>query len=194
MCIRRSAPEADVAVKQIAELQRRGITPRTVGADRGYCSRPFVEGLRGHRVVPHPAPLKDRRLLGVRVRSKAHQLSQKSRRKIEEIFGWAKTIGCFRKSRYLGVERTLAAAQYVVAACDLVRMARLSLWPPKLARADARRDRGDVGRHANPAKRSASARAGAPFTAPTAVNPLAVLILIQPTWSEAKLVRSSTAC
>jgi transposase len=127
--------DAEVAVRQIAELQQRGITPRTVGADRGYCSRNFIEGLRGHGVVPHPAPMKDRRLLGVRVRSKAHQLSQKCRRKIEEIFGWAKTTGCFRKSRYLGVERTHAAAQYVVAACNLVRMARLSLGPPETARA-----------------------------------------------------------
>jgi hypothetical protein len=127
--------DAEVAVQQMAELQERGITPRTVGADRGYCSRNFIEGLRGHGVVPHPAPMKDRRLLGVKVRSQAHQLSQKCRRKIEEIFGWAKTTGCFRKSRYLGVERTHAAAQYVVAACNLVRMARLSLDPPKWARA-----------------------------------------------------------
>jgi transposase len=127
--------DAAVAVRQIAELQQRGITPRTVGADRGYCSRNFIEGLRGHGVVPHPAPMADRRLLGVKVRSKAHQLSQKCRRKIEEIFGWAKTTGCFRKSRYLGVERTHAAAQYVVATCNLIRMARLSLGPPQLARA-----------------------------------------------------------
>lgn len=132
---RAEGSDAEVAVQQIAELQQRGIKPRTVGADRGYHSRNFIEGLRGHGVVPHPAPLKDRRLLGVKVRSKAHQLSQKCRRKIEEIFGWTKTTGCFRKSRYLGVERTHAAAQYVVAACNLVRMARLSLGPPKLARA-----------------------------------------------------------
>ena len=127
--------DAEVAVRQIAELQQRGITPHTVGGDRGYCSRNFIEGLRARGVVPHPAPMKDRRLLGVKVRSKAHQISQKCRRKIEEIFGWAKTTGCFRKSRYLGVERTHAAAQYVVAACNLVRMARLSLGPPKMARA-----------------------------------------------------------
>jgi transposase len=127
--------DAEVAVQQIAELQQRDLTPRTVGADRGYCSRNFIEGLRGHGVVPHPAPMKDRRLLGVKVRSKAHQLSQKCRRKIEEIFGWTKTTGCFRKTRYLGVERTHAAAQYVVAACNLVRMARLSLGPPETARA-----------------------------------------------------------
>ncbi len=127
--------DAAVAVQQMAELQRRGIHPRTVGADRGYHSRKFIEGLRGHGVVPHPAPLKDRRLLGVKVHSKAHRLSQTCRRKIEEIFGWAKTTGCFRKSRYLGVERTHAAAQYVIAACNLVRMARLSAGPPNLARA-----------------------------------------------------------
>ncbi len=48
--------------------------------------------------------MKDRRQLGVKVRLKAHQLSQKCRRKIEEISGRAKTMGCFRKSRYLGVE------------------------------------------------------------------------------------------
>ncbi len=127
--------DAEVAVQQIAELQQRDFTPRTVGADRGYCSRNFIEGLRGHGVVPHPAPVKDRRLLGVKVSSTAHQLSQKCRRKIEEIFGWAKTTGCFRKSRYLGVERTHAAAQYVVATCNLVRMARLSVGPPKTVRA-----------------------------------------------------------
>ena len=127
--------DAEVAVQQIATLQQRGLTPRTVGADRGYCSHKFIAGLRGRGVVPHPAPLQGRRLLGVKVRSTAHQLSQKCRRKIEEIFGWAKTTGCFRKSRYRGVARTHAAAQYVVATCNLVRMARLSLGPPAQVRA-----------------------------------------------------------
>jgi len=69
--------DAAVAVQPIAELQQRGITPRTVGADRGYYSRNFIEGLRSHGVVPHPAPLTDRRLLEVHVRSRAHQLSPK---------------------------------------------------------------------------------------------------------------------
>jgi plasmid stabilization system protein ParE len=73
--------------------------------------------------------------LGVRIRSNAYALSQKARRRIEEIFGWSKTTGCFRKSRHCGVERTHAAGQYVVAACNLVRMAKLSLGPPVFARA-----------------------------------------------------------
>ena len=128
------APEAQVAVRQIAELQQRGFKPRTVGADRGYCSRGFVEGLREQGVIPHPAPL-PQRTLAVKVRSQAHRLSQRARRKIEEIFGWAKTTGCFRKTRYRGVERTHAAGQYVVAACNLIRMAKLSLGPPGWARA-----------------------------------------------------------
>jgi transposase len=127
--------EAEVAVQQIAELQQRGFTPHTVGADRGYNSRNFVEGLRKRCVVPHSAPRADRGPLGVKVHSKAYHFSQKCRRRIEEIFGWTKTTGCFRKSRYLGIERTHAAAQYVVAACNLVRMARLSLGPPNLTRA-----------------------------------------------------------
>ena len=55
----------------------------------------------------------------------AHALSQKLRKRIEEIFGWAKTTGGFRKSRYRGVERTHAQGQYVVTAWNLVRMAKL---------------------------------------------------------------------
>jgi transposase len=76
--------------------------------------------------------------LGVKVRSPAYALSQKCRRRIEAIFGWAKTTGGLRKSRYRGVARTHAAAQYVAAAGNLVRMAKMALGPPPLrARAGA---------------------------------------------------------
>ena len=128
-------PEAAVAVQQIKELQERGFDPRTLGADAGYCSRPFIEGVRARGVVPHPAACAHRRTLGVRIRSVAYALSQRSRRQIENIFGWSKTTGCFRRSRHRGVERTHAASQYVVATCNLIRMAKLSLGPPARARA-----------------------------------------------------------
>ncbi len=83
-----------------------------------------MSGCRDLGVEPHPAARKDR----------AHQAIQKCRKRIEEIFGWAKTTGCFRKSRYRGVERTHAQGQYVVAACNLVRMAKLMVsGPPKMA-------------------------------------------------------------
>jgi transposase len=129
------APESAVAVEQVKELQERGFNLSTVGADAGYCSQSFINGLRARQVVPHPAACKHRRTLGVRIGSLAYALSQRARRRIENIFGWTKTIGCFRRSRHRGVERTHAASQYVVATCNLVRMAKLLLGPPASARA-----------------------------------------------------------
>ncbi len=129
------APESAVAVEQVKELQERGFTVGTVGADAGYCSRSFIEGLRSRQVVPHPASCANRRTLGVRIGSFAYALSQRSRRQIENVFGWSKTTGCFRRSRYRGVERTHAASQYVVATCNLIRMAKLLLGPLELERA-----------------------------------------------------------
>jgi len=129
------APESEVAVGQLGELQARGFDPRSAGADRAYHTRRFVEGSRDLGVVPHPAPDDRRKTMSVHIHSRAHAASQRIRRRIEEIFGWSKTTGCFRKSRYRGVDRTHAAAQYVVTAWNLLRMARLSLGPPALARA-----------------------------------------------------------
>ena len=129
------APESAVAVHQVKELQERGFDPRTLGADAGYCTRSFIEGVRNRDVVPHPASCANRRTLGVRIRSDAYALSQCLRRRIENLFGWSKTTGCFRRSRYRGVERTHAASQYVVASCNLVRMAKLLLGPPASVRA-----------------------------------------------------------
>jgi transposase len=128
--IRSGWSEAEGAMRQLTGLKRRGWKPQTVGADRGYCSQKFIRGLRQRGVVPHPAALANRQMLGIKVRSGAYQLSQKCRRKIEEIFGWIKTTGGLRKSRYRGAQRTHAAGQYVAAACNLVRMAKLSLGPP----------------------------------------------------------------
>jgi transposase len=129
------ASDAEIAVQQVQQLRARGWRARSVGADRGYHSRSFVAGLRREGVVPHPARDQNRRGLAVKVRSRAYALSQRCRKRIEEIFGWIKTTGGLRKSRYCGTARTHACAQYVVAACNLVRMARLSLAPPAIARA-----------------------------------------------------------
>ncbi len=129
------APESAVAVEQMTELHNRGFTPQTVGADKGYHTHEFVEGLRARKIVPHCARKERQRTLHVLLTA-AHAGSQRLRKRIEEIFGWAKTTGGFRKSRYRGVERTHAQGQYVVAAWNLVRMAKLRLTaPPTTARA-----------------------------------------------------------
>lgn len=128
------APESQVAVEQMSELQNRGIEPKTVGADKAYHTKEFVQGLREQGIVPHPARKDGQKTLHVLL-TLAHAASQKVRKRIEEIFGWAKTTGCFRKSRYRGVERTHAQGQYVIAAWNLVRMARLLGSPPEPTRA-----------------------------------------------------------
>jgi len=128
------APEAEVAVDGVQELINRDFTPRTVGADRGYHTRQFIEELRELNVEPHPALMPKRDPVGVVINT-AHRISQVYRRRIEEIFGWIKTTGNLRKTRYRGVARTHAGSQYVVAACNLVRMAKLALSPPPMLRA-----------------------------------------------------------
>src|SRR5207244_744465 len=55
--------------------------------------------------------------------------SQKVRKRIEEIFGWMKTVGGFRKTRYRGLERVDFAGYLVATAYNLVRLARLATTP-----------------------------------------------------------------
>lgn len=129
------APESAVAVDQMVELRNRGFRPKTVGADKGYHTHEFVKGVREQKIVPHCARKDGQSTLHVLL-TLAHAISQKLRKRIEEIFGWSKTTGCFRKSRYRGVERTHAQGQYVVAAWNLLRMAKLlGGGPPAAARA-----------------------------------------------------------
>ena len=52
-------------------------------------------------------------------------MSQRVRKRVEEIFGWIKTVGNFRRTRYRGVERTTFAAYLVGAAYNLLRIAKL---------------------------------------------------------------------
>ncbi|HLP07476.1 MAG TPA: hypothetical protein VK178_04870 [Opitutaceae bacterium] len=77
-----------------------------MGGDKGYHTREFVEGARGQGIVSHPALKAGQKTWRVRLTA-AHALSQKLRKRIEEIFGWTKTTGCLRKSRYRGVDRQI---------------------------------------------------------------------------------------
>jgi len=126
--------ETEAALEQLAELKANGFRPKSVGADKGYHNREFIEGVRALDAVPHPALKQKQNPLRVRLTA-AHAVSQRIRKRIEELIGWCKTTGNFRKSRYRGAERTHAQGQYVAIACNLVRMAKLLLGPPNLARA-----------------------------------------------------------
>lgn len=121
--------EPDVADEQLDELAMRGFDPQTVGADKGYHTKDFVRKCRDKGTAPHVARVKGRKTPGLdgrHVRSRGYKQSQKLRKRAEEPFGWMKTVGMFRKSRWLGVERTDFVGQFVAATCNLVRMAKMA--------------------------------------------------------------------
>jgi IS5 family transposase len=113
----------------IAMLKARGGSRATVGADKGYDTRDFIRDCRKLGVTPHVAQTSDyRRRSAVdrrTVRHPGYVVSQRIRKRIEEIFGWLKTVGGFRRTRYRGRDRTQLAAYFVGAAYNLLRMAKL---------------------------------------------------------------------
>jgi len=132
--------EPEMALEQVKDLQERGFIVKTVGADKGYHTDAFVRGCREQEIKPHVAQQKGRKVKGLdgrTSRSKGYVTSQVIRRRIEELFGWMKTIGGMRKSRYRGVERTHMAVQFCAAASNLLRMAKLAVNSPPTAEAGA---------------------------------------------------------
>ena len=99
----------------------------TVGADKNYDTFDFVAECREMNVTPHVAcrlfSNLDRRI----TRHPGYGLSQQVRKRVEEIFGWIKTVGGGRKLRYLGVARNQLWAELTAAAYNLVRIARLAM-------------------------------------------------------------------
>ena len=101
----------------------------TVGADKGYDTREFVTTCRSFRITPHVAMKQGRSALDRRTsRHAGYAASQRARKRVEEVFGWLKTVGGGRKLRYCGVARNGLWAEMALAAYNLVRMAKL--MPP----------------------------------------------------------------
>lgn len=115
-----------------------GVTPASVGADKNYHNKEFVQFCREEGIKPHVAEMKGRKVAGLdrrTTRSVGYQISQRIRKRIEEIFGWTKEIGGLRKTKHRGIERVALNAVLVVAAYNLVRMAKLLGSPPEIAAA-----------------------------------------------------------
>ena len=101
----------------------------TVAGDKGYDTRDFVAELRSMNATPHVAQ-NEKRPGGSAIDSRTtrhagYKVSQQKRKRIEEVFGWLKTVGMLRKTRHRGVFKvgwvfTLAASAY-----NLVRMRNL---------------------------------------------------------------------
>jgi IS5 family transposase len=115
--------EREAALALIDEL---GTGRATIGADKGYNQRPFVEAVRETGKTPHVAiKIKDNAIDGRTVRHAGYAASQRVRKRIEEIFGWMKTVGLLRKLRHRGLARVAWMFTFTAAAYNLVRMRRL---------------------------------------------------------------------
>lgn len=121
--------ERDAAVEMLASLEpttRR----RTIGADKGYDTPAFVDGVRACHTTPHVAqnihPTKPTSAVdGRTTRHEGYVISQVKRKLVEEGFGWGKSIGGLRKLHHRGRERVGWIFTFTNAVYDLVRMRTL---------------------------------------------------------------------
>ncbi len=117
------------ALKILDRQKQKGLTPTTLGADAGYDVQRFVDATRERGITPHVAQTRDvrraSRVDGRTTRHAGYALSQSARMRVEEIFGWMKTVGGLRKTRYRDQARTGLWTYFVAAAYNLTRMARL---------------------------------------------------------------------
>ena len=102
--------------------------PVTLGADKGFDARDFVAELREANVTPHLAQnTRGRRsaIDGRTTRHPGYAISQRIRKRIEEAFGWAKTVAGLRKARHRGLPKIDWQFTLAMAAYNLVRLPRL---------------------------------------------------------------------
>ena len=120
--------ERDAVPALIEQARQRGFHPRTLGADKAYDTRECVADLRRRHITPHVAQNTSGRRSAIDGRTTRHAGYASSlciRKRIEEIFGWLKTVGGFRRTRYRGLARTQLAGYLVATAYNLVRLVRL---------------------------------------------------------------------
>ena len=124
--------QADGFAERAAALEMLGELPggsrATLGADRGYDTQGFVEGCRLLGVTPHVAQNTTNRASRIDARTTRHpgyRQSQRSRKRVEEVFGWMKTVGLMRKTRHRGRRKVGWVFTFTAAAYNLVRMRNL---------------------------------------------------------------------
>ena len=117
------------AAVAMADERLAGSRRITLGGDKGYDTRDFVASCRELKITPHVAQNIARpggSALDTRTtRHPGYAVSQWIRKRIEETFGWMKTIGGLRKARYRGCRRVQMHVYFVAATYNLLRIARL---------------------------------------------------------------------
>jgi len=116
--------EVEAAVAMVEEIP--GQHRVTLGGDKGYDTKEFVQKMRDHQVTPHvarkPTSIIDARTTG----HPGYAISQQKRKRVEEIFGWLKTVGGLRKTRHRGMERVGWMFTFALVAYNLVRLRNLA--------------------------------------------------------------------
>jgi transposase len=116
--------EREAALELLEDIPRRKRI--TLGADKGYDVAGFVKGLREGDVTPHMAQKKRFSAMdGRTTRHPGYAVSQRKRKRVEEIFGWLKTVGMMRKTRHRGLPRVDWVFTFALAVYNLVRIRNL---------------------------------------------------------------------
>jgi len=123
--------ERDTALLMLEQVPGDGRI--TVGGDKGFDTKDFVRECRHMKVIPHVAQNQgrsggsaiDRRT----ARHHSYETSQRKRKRIEECFGWLKTIALLRKVRHRGLLKVDWVFTFACAAYNLVRMRNLNVQP-----------------------------------------------------------------
>ena len=121
--------ERDAALAMLDE--RRIGDGASLGADKGYDTREFVQALKDRGIKTHIARNQSGRLSAVdgrTARGKGYAISQQMRKRIEQGFGWAKKIGGLRKLRNVGLPKVTGMVTWTFAAYNLIRMGGIGDW------------------------------------------------------------------
>jgi transposase len=117
--------EREAAIEMLEEVP--GDNQATVGADKGYDAKSFVKECHKLKVTPHVAQKENSAIDGRTTRHEGYSESQRKRKRIEEVFGWIKTVACLRKLSYRGIRKVEWIFTFAVAAYNLVRMRNLGV-------------------------------------------------------------------
>jgi transposase len=117
--------EREASLEMVEDIP--GQSQVTLGADKNYDTKDHVSQLRNRNVTPHVAQKKNSAIDGRTTRHAGYAVSQQKRKRIEEIFGWLKTVGMLRKTRHKGLLRVGWVFTFAASAYNLVRMRNLAI-------------------------------------------------------------------
>jgi IS5 family transposase len=128
-CVSQATARAEPAAALAMVDQIPGWHRVTLAADKGYDRQELVREMREHRVTPHCARRQTSIIDQRTTRHSGYAASQRKRKRVEEIFGWIKTVGGLRKTRHRGIARVDWMFCFALAAYNLIRMRNLAPAP-----------------------------------------------------------------